>query len=157
LKTADLYDRFGEELQVAEPGLVHFGGETSFSGTIATVVAPEDNSLVRRALESPGRGRVLVVDGGGSRRVALLGDQLAALAVANEWSGVVVHGLIRDSLEIGEMPLGVLALGTIPRKTEKLGRGEADREVAFAGVTFRPGEFLVADPDGLVLSAAPPA
>lgn len=153
MKTADLYDRFGEELQVAAPGLVHYGGETTFSGRIATVVAPQDNSLVRRALESPGEGRVLVVDGGGSLRVALLGDVLAALAVENGWSGVVVHGLVRDSRELGEMPLGVLALGTIPRKTEKRGLGEVDVEVSFAGVTFRPGEYLAADADGLVLSA----
>jgi regulator of ribonuclease activity A len=111
----------------------------------------EDNVLVRAALEQPGDGRVLVVQGSGSLRCALLGDQLAALAHANGWAGVVVHGCIRDSRAIAEIPIGVKALGANPRKSAKLGAGERDVPVTFAGLEFHPGHYLYADEDGIAV------
>jgi regulator of ribonuclease activity A len=151
-KTADLCDANPDAVQVADPLFGDFGGEDAFSGPIATVRAPEDNSLVRQALEEPGGGRVLVVDGGGSMRCALLGDQLAELAVKNGWAGVVVNGCVRDSAEIAGMALGVKALGTHPLKSEKRNQGQREVPVRFAGVTFVPGHHLYADADGIVLS-----
>jgi len=153
-KTADLCDAHPEVL-IAQPLFRDYGGRATFGGPIATVKAVGDNSLVRAALSEPGDGRVLVVDGGGSQRCALLGDRLAALAVANGWSGVLVHGCIRDAEQIAALDLGVKALGLFPRKTEKRGAGERDVPVAFAGLTFRPGHCLYADRDGVLLSALP--
>ncbi|MFP2926752.1 ribonuclease E activity regulator RraA [Pyxidicoccus sp. 3LG] len=155
-KTADLCDAHSgtPHFQVAEPGFLDYGGHRSFAGPISTVRAPEDNSLVRKALEEPGQGRVLVVDGGGSRRCALVGDQLAALAQKNGWAGVVVNGCIRDSEDVGRTAIGVKALGTHPLKSSKRNEGQRDVEVRFAGVTFKPGEHLYADADGIVVAAA---
>ncbi len=153
--TADLYDAHGDELQVADALLLDFGGVSAFSGEIATVRCPDDNGLVRERLAEPGRGRVLVVDGGGRRSFALLGDQLAELGVSNGWAGVVVHGCIRDSVAIRAMELGVKALGTCPRKTVKRGLGESDVPVEFAGVRFEPGYHLYADEDGIVVAPHP--
>jgi regulator of ribonuclease activity A len=154
LKTADLCDAHAgsPHFQIAEPGFLDYGGRRSFSGPISTVRAPEDNSFVRKALEEPGQGRVLVVDGGGSRRCALVGDQLAALARKNGWAGVVVNGCIRDAEEVGRTSIGVKALGTHPLKSNKRNEGQRDVEVRFAGVTFRPGHHLYADADGIVTS-----
>ncbi len=155
LKTADLYDIHGEALQVCSPVFRHYGGRHDFHGSIATLKCFEDNSLVREQLDQPGEGRVLVVDGGGSLRCAMLGDQLAQLAVDNGWAGVVMYGCIRDAVEIGGMPLGVLALATHPRKSVKKGVGEVGGEIDFAGVRFRPGEWLYADEDGVVVLERP--
>jgi regulator of ribonuclease activity A len=154
-KTADLCDQFADSLQIVEPGLLDFGGLTAFSGAIATVKCHEDNSLVRGQLSQPGDGRVLVVDAGGSRRCAMLGDMLAALALDNGWAGVVMYGMIRDSHDIGRMALGVKALGVHPLKSEKRNAGQTDLDVRFHGVVFRPGEFVYADHDGIVVSAQP--
>ncbi|XXF80968.1 ribonuclease E activity regulator RraA [Myxococcaceae bacterium GXIMD 01537] len=151
-KTADLCDAHDGSVAVAEPGFQDFGGRRTFGGPIRTVRAPEDNTLVRQALEEPGQGHVLVVDGGGSRRCALVGDQLAALAERNGWAGLVVNGCIRDSEEVGRAAIGVKALGTHPRKSLKRGEGQRDIEVRFAGVTFKPGHWLYADADGVVVS-----
>ena len=150
--TADLFDEHGDELQVLEPGLSDFGGRATFSGEIATVRCYQDNSLVRERVAEPGEGRVLVVDGGGSLRCALLGDRLAALAVENGWSGIVLFGCIRDSVQIAEMDLGVKALDTNPRKSTKRGQGLADVPVEFGGVRFEPGHYLYADADGVVVA-----
>ncbi|MET0051116.1 MAG: ribonuclease E activity regulator RraA [Candidatus Thiodiazotropha sp.] len=157
LKTADLYDIHEETLQICEPGLRHFGGHQAFHGPVATLKCFEDNSLVREQLEQPGAGRVLVVDGGGSLRCALLGDLLAQMAVDHGWAGVVVHGCIRDSREISQMPLGVMALATNPRKSVKRGAGEVGGSLAFHGVDFHPGEWLYADEDGIVVMDKPAA
>lgn len=151
-KTADLCDQHSDRLRIAEPLLRHFGRRKTFSGEITTVDAFEDNSLVRQALEEAGRGRVLVVDGHGSLRCAMLGDLLAALAVTNGWAGVVVHGCVRDSADLAAIDVGVLALATHPLKSVKRGAGRRDVPVGFAGVTFTPGEVLYADEDGLVVS-----
>lgn len=148
---ADLCDDH-DDLAVAEPVFRDYGGAEAFHGPIATVVAPEDNSLVRAALEEPGAGRVLVVDGGGSTRCALVGDVLAALARDNGWAGILVHGCIRDSAAIREIAVGLKALATCPRKSLKRGKGERDVAVTFAGRTFAPGAWLYADADGVAVS-----
>ncbi|MDP2133750.1 MAG: ribonuclease E activity regulator RraA [Sulfuritalea sp.] len=155
LLTTDLCDANEDKVRVVEPMFNSFGGRVAFYGQIATLKLFEDNSLVRKALESPGRGRVLVIDGGGSLRRALVGDQLAALGVKNGWSGIVVYGCIRDSRAIAEMDIGVLALDTHPMKTVKKNVGDADIQVSFGGVSFIPGEWLYADEDGVILSTNP--
>ncbi|ATB44849.1 ribonuclease E activity regulator RraA [Corallococcus macrosporus] len=156
-KTADLCDAHAgsPQIQIAEPGFHDYGGVRTFAGPISTVRAPEDNSLVRKALEEPGQGRVLVVDGGGSRRCALVGDQLALLGQQNGWAGVVVNGCIRDAEDVGRMRLGVKALGTHPLKSLKRNEGQRDVEVRFAGVVFRPGHYVYADVDGIITSESP--
>ena len=151
ISTADLCDQHGDAV-VAEPIFSSFGGLSSFSGPIATVSVYEDNVLVRAAVEQPGAGRVLVVEGGGSLRCALVGDQLAALAHQNGWAGIVVHGCVRDSRALREVPIGIKALNTNPRKSAKLGAGEREVPVQFAGVTFEPGHYLYADEDGVIVS-----
>ena len=153
LLTTDLCDAHEDKVRVVEPMFNSFGGKDAFFGPIATLKLFEDNSLVRKALESPGDGRVLVIDGGGSLRRALVGDQLAALGVKNNWAGVVVYGCIRDSRAISEMNIGVFAIDTHPMKTVKRNAGEADIAVTFGGVTFTPGEWLYADEDGVIVSA----
>jgi len=155
IATADLCDRHSDQLQVLEAGLVHFGGLQAFHGPIATVKCFEDNSRVREQLEAPGRGRVLVVDAGASPRCAMLGDQLAQLAIDNGWAGVLIYGMIRDSAMIEKMPIGVMALGTHPKKSLKLGVGQVDIALRFGGVDFQPGDWLCADADGVVLSCQP--
>lgn len=153
LATTDLCDAHEDQVRVAAPILRHYGGRAAFCGPVATLKIFEDNGLARQTLDTPGEGRVLVIDGGGSLRCALLGDQLAELAVKNGWAGVVVWGCIRDSAAIGGMDLGVLALATHPKKTVKRNLGEAGVPVGFAGIEFRPGEWLYADADGLIVSA----
>src|SRR4051812_33470439 len=129
-----------------------FGGNVRFSGPITTLKVFEDNTLIKQAVESPGNGRVLVVDGGGSRRCGLVGGNLAVSAAANGWAGVVGFGYVRDSAELAEQPVGVRALGAFPRKSERgLHSGQAGRTVVFAGVTFHEGAWLCADEDGVVV------
>jgi regulator of ribonuclease activity A len=147
--TADLCDQHGDRLQVCEPVFESFGGPVS------TVRCFEDNSRVKEAVESRGEGRVLVIDGGGSRRRALLGGNLGAAAVRNGWAGMIIHGCVRDSRELEEMSLGIRALGTIPLRSDKRGEGELDVPVRFAGVTFRPGDHVYADEDGVIVSSTP--
>jgi regulator of ribonuclease activity A len=153
--TADLCDAH-RDLQVAEPLFLDFGSLASFYGVVATLKVFEDNAMVRSLLEEPGTGRVLVVDGGGSKRCALVGGNLAQLAAANGWKGLIVNGCIRDSAQTHNVDLGLKALGTHPRKSEKgLHSGHANRPVTFAGVTFEPGHWVYADADGVVLSPRP--
>jgi regulator of ribonuclease activity A len=155
LMTTDLSDAH-PDAQVCDPVFRDFGGRKAFHGPIQTLKIFEDNALVRSALETPGQGQVLVVDAGASMRCAVLGGNLGQLAVKNGWAGVVVNGCIRDAEEIGALPVGVKALATHPRKSEKgLHSAHKDRVVAFAGVTFRPGAWLYADADGIVVSDKP--
>lgn len=154
-KTADLCDDHADKVQVAEPIFGDYGGDISFFGPLSTLKAFEDNSLVRKAFEEPGQGRVLVIDGGGSMRCALVGDQLAALAEKNGWAGVIVNGCIRDSAAISDTAIGVKALGVHPLKTVKRNEGQRDVVLRFAGVTFTPGHYVYADEDGLLVSAKP--
>ena len=153
--TADLCDAHGDAVQVCEPVFHAYGGRIAFSGPVSTVRCFEDNSRVKEAVEGPGAGRVLVVDGGGSRRRALFGDKLGSAAVRNGWAGVIIHGCIRDSAELGRMDLGLRALGTMPLRSEKRGEGERDVPVRFAGVTFRPGEHVYVDEDGVIVARGP--
>jgi regulator of ribonuclease activity A len=155
IQTADLCDAHEDKLVVVAPMFASYGGRPSFGGPLTTLKIFEDNSLVRKAVESAGNGRVLVIDGGASMRCALVGDQLAELAVRNGWAGIIVYGCIRDSKAIGQMDLGVFALGTHPKKTIKRNVGEVDVPLTFGGVTFNPGHYVYADEDGVVLSATP--
>ncbi|MGH8529587.1 MAG: ribonuclease E activity regulator RraA [Nevskiales bacterium] len=153
--TTDLSDAH-PEAQVCEPMFRDYGGRLAFHGPIKTLKIFEDNALVRATLETLGEGRVLVVDGGGSNRCALVGGNLGQLAVKNGWAGMVVYGYVRDSAELATQQVGIKALGTHPRKSEKgLHSGHADKVVSFAGVTFRPGSWVYADVDGVVVSDQP--
>lgn len=150
--TADLCDAFPDRVRVVAPLFRDLGGVNAFAGPIETLRVHEDNALVREALETAGGGRVLVVDGGGSLRTALVGGRLAALAHENGWSGVVVYGCVRDSAELAATPVGVKALSTQPMKSAKTGKGERGVPVTFGGVTFAPGDWLCADADGIVVA-----
>jgi regulator of ribonuclease activity A len=149
----DICDDFIEEISVLEPLFTDFGGKVKFSGEIATIKCFEDNSLVRDAVRSPGRGRVLVVDGGGSLRHALLGDLLAAAAAENGWQGLLINGCVRDVEILETIDLGVKALNSHPVKTDKRGEGQRDINVSFAGATIRPGHYFYADANGIVVAA----
>lgn len=148
--TADLVDEHGEGIDVCELQLHQYGGVAAFSGTIRTVRCHGDNALLRSVLGEPGEGRVLVVDGGGSLASALLGDMLAASAVEHGWAGVVINGCVRDVAALRGMPLGVKALGSIPRRSARDGVGEVDVEVSFGGARFVPGATVWSDDDGVV-------
>lgn len=152
MNTCDLCDLHEARVRVLDLPLRDYGGRLAFDGLVSTIKAYEDNSLVREAVAEAGNGRVLVIDGGGSMRRAMLGDLLAAKAVENGWAGVIVYGAIRDSGAIGAMELGVKALGTCPRKTDKLGQGARDVAVEIGGLVIRPGDWLCADEDGVVLA-----
>ena len=150
--TPDLCDEYPELVQVVEPMFNNYGGRRSFGGEIVTIKCFEDNSLVREQVALPGQGKVLVVDAGGSLRRACLGDMLAEKAVANGWEGVLMYGCIRDVDAIAALDLGVQALNTHPMKTEKRGLGDLNVNVTFGGVTFRPGQFVYADNNGVIVS-----
>ncbi len=153
MKTTDLCDKYGETVRVLEPiGFQHFGGRIEFHGQIETVKCYEDNTMVRAALEKDGTDKVLVVDGGGSNRCALLGDNLAGLAQDNRWNGIIIYGCIRDSLAVSKIDIGVLALGTNPRRSAKDKGGTSNIVVSFGDVDFVPGEFVYVDEDGAVVS-----
>jgi len=150
--TADLYDQFGDKVQVALPVFNDYGKKRKFCGPISTLKVHEDNTLVRSALEEEGEGRVLVVDGGGSLACALLGDMLAKLGVDNGWQGIIVYGCIRDSAIVADMDIGVKAMNTNPKKSLKKGLGDRDIPVEFANVKFTPGDYVYADEDGVLLA-----
>lgn len=152
LATADLYDAHENKVQVAEPGFRDFGGRLGFHGEVVTLRVFEDNSLVRRCLEEPGLGRVLVVDGGGSRRCALLGDLLGVLALDNGWAGLIINGCVRDSKALASLAIGIKALDTNPRKSVKKGQGQQGVEIQFAGLTLRSGDWVYCDEDGILVS-----
>ena len=150
--TPDLCDEYPELVQVVEPMFSNFGGRTSFGGEIVTVKCFEDNSKVKELVGTPGEGKVMVVDGGGSMRHALLGDMLAEKASKNGWAGLVIYGCIRDVDEIMETDLGVQAIATVPLKTEKRDIGDVNIPVKFGGVTFIPGHYIYADNNGVIVS-----
>lgn len=156
-KTADLVDAYGAELQVCEVQMRDFGGQLAFAGPIRTLKVFEDNALVKQTLSSRGDGAVLVIDGGGSLRTALVGDVIAGLGAANGWAGLVIHGAVRDSEQLAGLVLGLKALGTTPRVSGKTGAGLADVPISFGNVTFRPGAWLAADSDGVVVRAEAPS
>lgn len=154
-KTADLCDQHPDGLQIAEPEFVRYGAATAFCGEMVTLKAFEDNSLVGEILSEDGRGRVLVVDTGASMRCAMLGDRLGAQARDNGWAGVLVNGCVRDTVVLGTLDIGILALAPHPARTLKRGAGERDVPLRFAGVSFIPGHWLYADEDGVVVSEQP--
>ena len=141
--------------RVLPPVFHTYGGRRAFSGQVVTVRCFEDNSLVKAALDLPGEGRVLVVDGGGSLRRALVGGNLGAAGARNGWSGVVVDGCVRDVAELAACDLGVRALGLVPMPTQKRGEGQGDVPVVLQGVAVHPGDWLYADDDGIVVMSGP--
>lgn len=155
-KTPDLCDQFeaelGKTVHVVAPMFQRYGGRNSFAGEIVTLKLFEDNTLVREVFSENGRGKVLVIDGGGSLRCALVGDQLAILAQKNGWEGVIVYGCIRDSADINGIDIGVRALNTHPQKTVKKGIGDRQVSLTFGGVTFHPGHYAYVDEDGILVS-----
>ncbi len=151
--TPDLCDDFPEDVRVLSPMLNNYGGKRQFCGEIVTVKCFEDNSLVKEQAGKPGNRKVLVVDGGGSLRKALLGDMIAENAVKNGWEGFVIYGCIRDVDAISALDLGVQAMNTIPLKTEKRGIGDLNVAVSFGGLTIEPGEYIYADNNGVIVSA----
>jgi len=153
--TPDLCDAYPDLVQVLEPMFSNFGGRDSFGGQIVTLKCFEDNSLVKEQVELDGKGKVLVVDGGGSLRCALLGDMLAEKAAKNGWEGLVIYGCVRDVDILIQTGVGVQALASHPKKSNKRGIGELDVPVTFAGVTFRSGEYVYADNNGVLVSPSP--
>lgn len=155
MKTCDLCDANEDAARVCDPGFRDFGGIVEFDGPAWPIKAFEDNSLVREALATPGEGRVLVVDSGGSLRRAMLGGNLAALAAENGWAGIVINGCVRDTEELAQAQVGIKALGIHPRKTDKNGQGQAGVSVVVGSVTVDPGNWVYGDEDGLVISDYP--
>jgi len=153
MKTADLVDAHGEEVQFCDLPFLKLGRRKAFCGPIATVKCFEDNALLKAELQTPGEGRIMVVDGGASSRVALLGDQIATILAENGWAGIVINGAVRDSAEIDAMDVGVFCLSVTPKKSVKDGAGKAGGSIQFGGVTFAPGGYLYADADGVLVSA----
>ena len=152
--TADLVDDIGAEVRSCDVQFRQFGARTQFAGPISTVRCFEDNALLKSVLSEPGAGRVLVIDGAGSLHTALVGDVIAGLARSNGWSGLIVHGAVRDAATLRGIQIGIKALGTNPRKSTKTGAGERDVAVGLGGVTFAPGDIAHSDDDGIVVVAA---
>jgi len=148
----DLFDVHLEQLQLAQPLFTDYGGKVIFSGEIVTVSCFNDNSKVKELVATDGTGKVMVVDGKASTSRALLGDMLAEKAVKNGWQGIVINGCIRDAGTIATLPLGVKALGCNPIKTEKLGVGEINTDISFAGINFKAGQYIYGDANGLAIS-----
>jgi regulator of ribonuclease activity A len=153
--TPDLADQHPDTIRVVGPGFVGFGGREAFGGPAQTVKCYEDNSKVKELAATPGRGRVMVVDGGGSLARALLGDMIAAAAVANGWAGFVIAGAVRDVEALRGLDLGVKALGAVPLRSEKRGLGEVGVPVVIGGALIKPGDRVFADATGIVVLPAP--
>jgi len=154
ISTPDLCDAHPNLVRVMAPLLTNYGGRSAFGGPVVTVKCHEDNSLVKEQVARPGDGQVLVVDGGGSLRCALIGDLLAAQAVENRWAGLIIYGCIRDVDAVRTMDLGVQALNTIPVKSVRQGRGDLNIPVTFGGVTFHPREYVYADNNGVIVASS---
>ncbi|MEV8509161.1 ribonuclease E activity regulator RraA [Actinoplanes sp. NPDC051475] len=155
--TADLYDKYGDELGSCDTQLRQYGGAAAFHGRAVTVACFEDNALLKSVLGESGEGRVLVVDGKGSLHCALMGDVIAGLAVDNGWAGVIINGAVRDVAALRTLPLGIKALGSNPRKSTKTGAGERDVVLEFGNCRFTPGAEVVSDDDGIVVLPSPSA
>jgi len=153
MKTADLVDAHGDEVHFCNLPFLKLGQKKDIAGPIMTVKCFEDNALLKAELQKPGEGRVMVVDGGASSRVALLGDQIAMILRDNGWAGIVINGAVRDSAEINNMDVAVFCLSVTPKKSVKDGAGKAGGHVQFGGVTFTPDMYLYADADGVLVSA----
>ncbi len=152
--TADLVDDIGEEVRSCDTQFRQFGGRPEFAGLISTVRCFQDNALLKSVLSEPGDGRVLVIDGSGSLHTALVGDVIAELGRSNGWSGLIIHGAVRDASTLRTLDIGIKALGTNPRKSAKTGAGERDVVVSIGGVEFVPGDLAFSDDDGIVVTGA---
>ena len=148
----DLFDEHANELRLAAPIFNDYGGKKIFFGEIVTVSCYNDNSKVKELVATDGSNKVMVVDGKASITNALLGDMLAEQAVKNGWQAIVINGCIRDAGTIATLALGVKALGCCPIKTEKLGIGEININISFAGLDFIPGHYIYGDSNGLAIS-----
>lgn len=157
--TCDICDLHRDDpsstLRMLPPLFRDFGGRSKFFGPVATVKCFEDNTLVKAAVESPGQGRVLVVDGGASLRRALLGGNLGASAARNGWAGVLIDGAVRDVAELAALPIGIRALAVVPMPPHKRNEGRADVPVQIQGLWLRPGDWLYADADGTIVLEQP--
>jgi len=152
--TADLVDDIGPDVRSCDVQFRQFGARTQFAGPLTTVRCFQDNALLKSVLSSPGDGGVLVIDGSGSLHTALVGDLIAELGRSNGWAGVIVNGAVRDAAALRDIELGIKALGTNPRKSEKTGAGERDVTISLGGVEFVPGDIAYSDDDGIVVVAA---
>ncbi|EJN6827629.1 ribonuclease activity regulator protein RraA [Vibrio cidicii] len=150
--TPDICDKFEDKVRLLNLPLQNYGQKTAFFGEIVTVRCYHDNSKVREMLSQDGKGKVLVVDGHGSCQKALLGDQLAILAIENNWEGVIIFGAVRDVAQMAQMSLGVKALGTSPFKTEKRGAGEVNVTLMMLNQIVQPKEYIYADWNGILIS-----
>ncbi|WP_338362690.1 ribonuclease E activity regulator RraA [uncultured Pseudoalteromonas sp.] len=151
--TSDLCDFFADVVDVLEPMFINFGGRHTFGGRIKTVKCFENNELIREILSQDGTDQVLLIDGGGSTRRALIDIELAELALDNNWNGIIVFGAVRHVDELEELDLGIQAIASIPVAADSEGAGEDGIGVNFAGVSFFDGDFIYADSTGIVLSA----
>jgi len=154
VSTADLLDEHGADLDSCELQLRQYGERTYCEGRVRTVRCLEDFELVRRVLTEQGRGMVLVIDGGGSLRSALLGDRLVVGGARNGWAGMIVAGAVRDVGALAGINVSIKALGSSPRRSASDGVGEIDVPVTFGYATFTPGEYLWSDEDGVVVTHA---
>jgi regulator of ribonuclease activity A len=152
--TADLVDEIGPDVRSCDLQFTQYGGNSEFAGPLTTVRCFQDNALLKSVLSEPGNGGVLVIDGDGSLHTALVGDLIAGLGVDNGWAGLIINGAIRDAAALSTLPIGIKALGTNPRKSNKTGDGQRDVAVEFGGVVFAPGEIAYSDDDGIVVVAA---
>lgn len=150
--TASLADTFADEVETADPLLQQFGGVATFWGTIVTLDAYEDNGLLHDALQAPGQGKVLVVDGGGSLQRALVGKDLAQMACENGWQGIIVYGCVRHVVQLAQIPIGISALAATPLGARRRGRGSTQKPIHFCGITFRDGQYVYADADGILIA-----
>ncbi|HEU0236135.1 MAG TPA: ribonuclease E activity regulator RraA [Candidatus Limnocylindrales bacterium] len=149
--TADLADELGDTVESCDLQFRSFGRRVRVRGPVRTIRCRDDNVLLRDLLETPGEGGIVVVDGGGSLHTALIGDLIAGIGARNGWAGVIVNGAVRDVTALASVDLAIKALGSNPRRSAKLGAGERDVPVSFGGVTFRPGDIVVSDEDGIVV------
>ena len=152
LSTPDICDKYESDVRVLDALFTDFGGKTEFCGEVVTIKCFEDNSVVKKLLDTPGRGRVIVMDGGGSLRRAILGDMLAQKGVDNGWAGLLINGCVRDVEILATLDIGVKALKPHPMKTEKRDLGDLNVSVSFAGQTINPGDWLYADKNGVVIA-----
>lgn len=152
MKTADLVDAYDPLVRFCHLPFLSFGRREAFFGPVTTVKCHEDNVLLKAELQKPGDGRVMVVDGGGSTRVALMGDVLAQFLIEQNWAGIVLNGAIRDSATIADMDVAVRCLGVTPKKSVKHGAGIVGGVVHFGGVEFHPGSWVYADADGVLVA-----
>lgn len=157
LATADVSDALDGDVDLLPVELKSYGGRSDFAGPAVTLKTLDDNSVLKTLVKTPGEGRVIVVDGGGSRRTALIGGNLAADAASNGWAGVIIYGCVRDLHELCQEDIGIMAVGSCPRKSDKQDRGELDVEIAISGILVKPGYWVIADRDGVVVSPELPS